>query len=155
MKSEGNQYVKFVLETGLNILIHSYEIGKISITGINADHPELVSGTIDEWNADDHLGIIRKSVSIRTDGSIKRWQPETYSEFTPDNFIEFTQAAPEILLIGTGKMLRFPAQENLTVLQQNNLGYEVMDTAAACRTFNVLAAEGRDVILAILMIENE
>ena len=147
--------MKFVLETGLNILIHSYEAKKISITGINDEHPGLLSGLIDEWDADDHLGIIKKSVTIRTDGSIESWQPQIFSDFRPDHFVGFTEKSPEILLIGTGQKLRFPAQDNLTVIQQNNLGYEIMDTAAACRTFNVLVAEGRDVILAILMIENE
>jgi len=56
-------------------------------------------------------------------------------------------------LLGTGLQLSFPPQDCLSVLQQKNIGYEVMDTAAACRTFNVLAAEGRDVILAMLMIK--
>ena len=145
--------MKFVLETGQNILIHSYEIGKISITGITADHPEIKSGLIHEWDADNHLGILRKSVSIRTNGEIKSWSPQIISEFSAEHFLEFTEEEPEIILFGTGQNLSFPPQDCLSVLQQQNLGYEIMDTAAACRTFNVLVAEGRDVILAMLMIE--
>lgn len=153
MKIEGNYLVKFVLETGQNILIHGYEVGMISITGINADHPELKTGLIDEWDADNHLGLLRKSVSISTNGQIKNWKPQNSSEFNPEHFRGFSEDKPEIILLGTGKKLTFPHQECLSILQQNNIGYEVMDTAAACRTFNVLAAEGRDVILAMLMIE--
>ena len=145
--------MKFVLETGQNILIHSYEVGNISLTGLNADHPELKSGLIDEWDTDNHLGILRKSISLRTNGEMKSWLPQNHSEFNPEHFLSFTEDNPEILLLGTGQHLRFPPQDCLSILQQNNLGYEVMDTAAACRTFNVLAAEGRDVILAIVMIE--
>ena len=145
--------MKFVLETSQNILIHGYEIGMISITGINADHPELKSGVIDEWDADDHLGIFRKSVSINTSGQINKWEPQNSTEFSPEHFQNFCEKNPEIILIGTGKKLTFPPQNCLSLLQQNNIGYEVMDTAAACRTFNVLAAEGRNVILAIIMIE--
>jgi len=145
--------VKFVLETGQNILIHGYDIGKISITGLDADHPEVKSGLIDDWDADNHLGIIKKSVSIRTDGTMTHWQPQTTSEFNPEHFLDFVEKTPEIVLLGTGKSLHFPPQDCLSVLQQQNIGYEVMDTAAACRTFNVLVAEGRDVILAVLMIE--
>jgi uncharacterized protein len=52
-----------------------------------------------------------------------------------------------------GNHLTFPPQDCLSVLQQHKLGYEVMDTPAACRTFNVLAAEGRDVIMGLLMLE--
>ena len=147
--------MKFVLETGLNILIHGYEVNMVSITGINAEHPGLKSGLIDEWDADNHLGIFRKSISIRTNGAIKHWLPQNISEFNPDHFLGLAQDQPEIIILGTGQHLRFPPQDCLAVLQQHNLGYEVMDTAAACRTFNVLAAEGRDVILAMLMIEAE
>ena len=145
--------MKFVQETGLNILVHGYETGKISITGIHANHPEVKSGLIDEWDGDNHLGIIKKSISIRTSGELKNWAPQTNTEFKPEHFLHFAEGQPEVILLGTGKNLTFPPQDCLSVLQQHSLGYEVMDTAAACRTFNVLAAEGRDVILAILMIE--
>lgn len=145
--------MKFVLETGQNILIHSYEVGNVSLTGINADHPELKSGLIDEWDTDEHLGILKKSALLRTNGTIKAWKPQNNSEFMPEHFSSFTEEQAEIVLFGTGQQLQFPPQECLSILQRNNLGYEVMDTAAACRTFNVLAAEGRDVILAIVMIE--
>lgn len=145
--------MKFVLETGQNILIHSYDIDEVTITGINADHPELKSGLIDEWDADSHLGIFRKSIIISADGTIQRWSPQGNSELNPEHFLGFSERNPEVVLLGTGQHLRFPPQDCLSVLQQQNLGYEVMDTAAACRTFNVLAAEGRDVILAMLMIE--
>jgi len=147
--------VKFVLETGQNILIHGYDIGKISITGVNDEHPDIKSGLIDEWDGDNHLGIIKKSISIRTDGTMKGWQPQTNSDFNAEHFLGFTEKSPEIVLLGTGKSLSFPPQDCLSVLQQQNIGYEVMDTAAACRTFNVLVAEGRDVILAVLMIEEK
>ena len=145
--------MKFVLETGLNILIHGYDIATVTITGIHADHPDVKSGLIDEWDADNHLGVIRKSISLRTNGIIKAWPPQTRSEFNPEHFLSFAEDKPEIVLLGTGQHLLFPPQGCLSVLQQQNIGYEVMDTAAACRTFNVLAAEGRDVILAMLMIE--
>lgn len=147
--------MKFVLETGQNILIHGYEIGKISITGINADHPEIKTGLVDEWDGDNHLGIIRKSISIRTNGEMKSWAPQAVSEFNPEHFVAFAEDTPEIILFGTGQNLHFPPQECLSIFQQQNIGYEVMDTAAACRTFNVLVAEGRDVILAMLMIEKD
>lgn len=146
--------MKFVLETGQNILIHGYEVGRISITGLDANHPDVKSGLIDEWDGDDHLGIIKKSILIRTNGEMKSWAPQSPSEFNPEHFLHFSEEQPEVILLGTGKQLRFPPQDCLSVLQQQNLGYEVMDTAAACRTFNVLVAEGRDVVLAILMIEN-
>ncbi len=145
--------MKFVLETGLNILIHGYDIAEITITGIHAEHPDVKSGLIDEWDAENHLGIIRKSITLRTDGILNNWAPQTRADFKAEHFTRFAENKPEIVLFGTGQQLHFPPQECLSVLQKQNIGYEVMDTAAACRTFNVLAAEGRDVILAMLMIE--
>lgn len=149
--------MKFVLETGSKLLIHSYDIGSISISGINPDNQQLKStgenDKWDEWDADSHLAIYRKSVILRTNGMVKNWLPQNKSEFMPEHFQIFTELQPEIVIIGTGNQLSFPSPDCLSIFQQNNLGYEIMNTAAACRTFNVLAAEDRDVALALLMIE--
>jgi uncharacterized protein len=59
---------------------------------------------------------------------------------------------PEVLLIGSGERQAFPAPELLAALYAARLGFEIMATGAACRTYNVLVAEGREVAAA-LMIE--
>ncbi len=58
---------------------------------------------------------------------------------------------PEILLLGTGATHRFPAPATLREFAQAQIGVETMDTAAACRTFNILMAEGRDVVAAVIV----
>lgn len=58
--------------------------------------------------------------------------------------------APEIVLLGTGPQLIFPTRELLLGVQEHGVGMEVMDTGAACRTFNVLLAEDR-VVVALLL----
>lgn len=58
---------------------------------------------------------------------------------------------PEILLLGTGARHRFPNPATLREFAHAQIGVETMDTAAACRTFNILMAEGRDVIAAIIV----
>ena len=149
--------MKFVLETGSKILIHGYDVGYVSIAGINPDNPELKSGLLmderNEWDAENQLGIFRTSIIMRTNGKIQSWTPQNYNDLNAEHFLGFHEFDPEIVLLGTGSRLQFPAQECLSVLQQQNLGYEVMDTAAACRTFNVLASEDRDVVMGLLMIE--
>lgn len=145
--------MKFVLETGENIFVHGYDLNEVTISGIKPDHPEFNSGLIDEWDADKHLGVFRKSLIITANGTIARWSPQAMADLNPEHFLGFAEYQPEVVLLGMGHQLRFPPQDCLSVLQQQNLGYEVMDTAAACRTFNVLASEGRDVVLAMLMIE--
>lgn len=58
---------------------------------------------------------------------------------------------PEVLLIGTGVTQRFPGTAFLRQFAQAQIGFEVMDTPAACRTFNILMAEGRKVVAAIIV----
>ena len=58
---------------------------------------------------------------------------------------------PEILLLGTGATHRFPNPASLRVFAEAQIGVESMDTAAACRTFNILMAEGRNVVAAIIV----
>lgn len=57
----------------------------------------------------------------------------------------------EILLLGTGRRLRFPAAALIVAFRQQGLGLEVMDTQAACRTYNILLAEGRKVGAALII----
>jgi uncharacterized protein len=59
--------------------------------------------------------------------------------------------APEVALIGTGSRLQFPPAAVLRPLIDAGVGYEVMDTAAACRTYGILMAEGRRVVAALIV----
>ena len=58
---------------------------------------------------------------------------------------------PEIVLVGTGQRQVFPGRPFLAGFLSRGVGVEVMDTAAACRTYNVLIAEGRQVVAALLV----
>ena len=58
---------------------------------------------------------------------------------------------PELVIFGSGARLRFPAPGLLRDLIERRIGVETMDTAAACRTYNVLASEGRSVVAALLL----
>lgn len=145
--------MKFVLEAGNKILIHAYDEGSISVKGIRPDSPQVSDSTLDEWDRENQLGIIRSSVLISSSGSISPWAASRPAELTPGDMLLIAETQPEVVLIGTGKTLQFPAADCIATLQQQNLGYEIMDTAAACRTFNVLVSEGRTVTLAVMMIE--
>jgi uncharacterized protein len=58
---------------------------------------------------------------------------------------------PELVIFGTGASIRFPHPSLTRALTDSHIGVEVMDTAAACRTYNILAAEGRSVVAALLI----
>ncbi len=57
----------------------------------------------------------------------------------------------ELVIFGSGNRIRFPQPAWLSPLMQRRIGLETMDTAAACRTYNILAGEGRNVVLAALL----
>jgi uncharacterized protein len=58
---------------------------------------------------------------------------------------------PKIILVGTGTRLHFPPAEILSPLIERNIGFEIMDTPAACRTFTVLMSEDRQVVAALIL----
>ena len=71
------------------------------------------------------------------------WTDATFETLTEDDFRKLADLQPEILLLGTGQTLRWPSPSLLQPLMAARIGLEVMDTQAACRTCNILAAEGR------------
>lgn len=94
---------------------------------------------------------IQHSVIITPDGDYADWQCASYGELTPQHFARLLDNTPELVLFGSGQLLRFPDPQWLSPLIQAGVGTESMDTAAACRTYNILAAEGRRVLGAFLL----
>ncbi|MBI2970445.1 MAG: Mth938-like domain-containing protein [Gammaproteobacteria bacterium] len=93
------------------------------------------------------------SVVLTPGEMIDPWPPGSFEELAPHHFESIAALQPEVVLLGTGRRLRFPASAVLDPLTTRNIGVEVMDTGAVCRSFNFLAAEGRRVAAALLMIE--
>ena len=77
---------------------------------------------------------------------ISDWQPQDLSSLTIEHFADLYEMKPEVIILGTGQIQTFPDRDILKYLVQNRIGYEIMDTQAACRTFNVIMAEGRNVV---------
>jgi uncharacterized protein len=82
---------------------------------------------------------------------VKHWEINGFEDLTAVHFGFLADLKPEIVLLGTGIKLRFPAPILTRALITAQIGLEVMDTAAACRTYNILAAEGRKVAAALLL----
>lgn len=93
-----------------------------------------------------------QSVCISHQAAPAPWPVQQFADITADAISHAANIGAEIVIIGTGKSLRFPKPESMRALMNARIGYEVMDTAAACRTYNVLLAEGRQVA-ALLLIE--
>jgi uncharacterized protein len=78
--------------------------------------------------------------------------PVSSSEFLTLDLLEpALQAKPAILLLGTGPRQVFPRASLIAQVLRRGIGLEIMDTAAACRTYNVLASENRQVVAALML----
>lgn len=88
---------------------------------------------------------------IHRDGLIQPWAPASPNLPEPSDFEAIIACKPEVILLGTGTKLTFPPIEVRQFFLRMNIGLEVMDTGAACRTYNILLAEGRNVAAAILL----
>lgn len=84
-------------------------------------------------------------------GDVQVWPVGGLADLTPDHFQALAKLAPELVIFGSGSRLRFPPPACLAPLMQARIGIETMDTGAACRTFNVLVAEGRKVVAALII----
>jgi uncharacterized protein len=93
----------------------------------------------------------RDSVVLPWQGEVTPWQGARFDTLGPQHFEALAALGPELVLFGSGSALRFPRPEWLRPLIDRRIGFETMDTAAACRTYNLLAAEGRSVIAALLI----
>ena len=93
----------------------------------------------------------RENVVLLPDDVITGWAPDGFDALTAVDFERLLSYNPEIVLLGTGASQRFPHPRLLSALTSARVGVEVMDTRAACRTFNILVAEGRRVAAALTM----
>ncbi len=79
------------------------------------------------------------------------WSDGQFDALSSRHFEVMLALAPEIALLGTGDRQRFPHPSLIAPLINAGIGIEIMDTRAACRTYNILVSEGRKVVIALLM----
>ncbi len=90
------------------------------------------------------------SLLVPWKGAVVAWQPARIDALESRHFDALVALAPEVVIFGSGARLRFVSPALYRGLIAARIGIETMDTAAACRTYNVLAAEGRCVVAALL-----
>lgn len=122
--------MKFQREASSDFAVTGYTADSVSVGGVEHRHSVVVSHR----------------------AAAQPWNVASFAEITGTTVADGTKVQAEIVILGTGKKLRFPAPEALRPLIDARIGFEVMDTAAACRTYNVLLGEGRQVA-ALLLIE--
>lgn len=119
---------------------HREAASEFAITGYTADSISIAGGEF------------RRSVCVSHQSPATAWNVSVFDDITAETVADGTKVRAEIVILGTGKRLRFPPAAALRPLIDAHIGFEVMDTAAACRTYNVLLGEGRQVA-ALLLLE--
>lgn len=123
--------MKMHLENSEKKLITNYGEGSVSVDGITYESSIVVCG----------------------DRLIENWFSGNTTEMQLDDFADILEMKPEILIFGSGRRHVFPPPRVMAELSQQGISMEVMTTSAACRTYNVLVSEFRDVGAALLPIE--
>lgn len=109
-----------------------------TVTGYGPDHIDV--------NRVRHAGAL----ILTPEGPVQAWAAGGFDDLQPGHFAAVLALEPELVLLGTGPIHRFLPPPISRPLVEARVGFEVMDTAAACRTFNILVAEGRRVVAAFL-----
>lgn len=94
---------------------------------------------------------ISHSLIISAGGLRQAWDCQRFEDLTPEHFAQIAAIPAELVLFGSGTRSRFVPPAWLQPLIDRQIGVETMDTAAACRTYNILASEGRNVVAALLL----
>lgn len=93
----------------------------------------------------------QRSLILTPERVIPDWQPRQVTDITEQDFDSILTLQADIILLGTGTRLCFPSARLRAYVLATGTGLEVMDTAAACRTYNILLSESRRVVAALLL----
>lgn len=91
----------------------------------------------------------QSSLIVSPNRLVEDWGPQSFAELREQDFEQIMTFRPEIVLLGTGRTHRFPTYDLTENLALKRIGLEVMDTGAACRAYNFLVGEDREVVAAL------
>ena len=94
---------------------------------------------------------VESSVVVGSRGERFEWNCTRFDEIGAEHFAQLASLGAELIIFGSGARIRFPQPTWLQPLMAQRTGVETMDTPAACRTYNILASEGRHVVAALLV----
>lgn len=135
--------MKFTLDTVQGIMIHSAQAGEVVLRLPNENPANPY-----------HKQSYSSSLVLGGSDQVEDWSVTQIAELNLTHLEIVWQRQPDIVLLGTGNRLVFPNTEILQSFGTRGIGVEVMDTAAACRTYNILLAEGRNV-MALLIVDQD
>jgi uncharacterized protein len=92
-----------------------------------------------------------RSCVLAAQSILADWPPQSIEELQAEHLDAVLALQPELVILGTGARQQFPPAALMSRVLARGVGLEVMDTAAACRTFNILIAEDRKAVAALLL----
>ncbi len=95
--------------------------------------------------------VFHASLIATRDAVISEWTPAPVEQLAIDDFGRLLELSPEVVLLGTGPKQRMPPPALFAAFAARGIGLEVMDTGAACRTYNLLLSEFREVAVALVV----
>ena len=116
----------------------------------NPDFSFVLRGTTESGVLVNQLTLERSFV-LAPNQLMENWGPASVDELEPAHMDALLSLKPSVAILGTGPRQRFPSPAVMAAMLTRGVGLEVMDNAAAARTFNVLATEGRTVVAAFLL----
>lgn len=117
------------IDSGAGLMIQDYSAGKIRING------------------NDYLC----SLILTPQQVISNWRPQHFADLIVADFTPIIDLQPDVILWGIGAEMVFPDHKLLSEVHAARIGIEVMTTAAACRTYNLLMSDGRKVVAALML----
>lgn len=105
----------------------------------------------DENGVEINAVYFRHSLFVMPETAPQAWPVDSFEALTPEHFAAINAAAPDVVILGTGSRQRFVHPKLISSLTARQVGVESMDNKAACRTYNILMAEGRKVALALII----
>lgn len=117
------------LNSTAGLVIQAYEPGKLRINNVDYTHSLILTPT-----------------QVLPD-----WRPHNFTAIEANDFQSVLHLQPDVILLGVGVNLVFPTYAVLAEVYTARVGIEVMTTAAACRTYNLLVSDGRKVVAALLL----
>ena len=130
--------------------IRAYEPGAIALTMPYSAENNRPHAPGEQSPRPLNMETIRGSFIVSPRHLLRDWAPTHIDELQAEHIEAILELKPELVLLGTGPRLTFPALQIMSALHQQRIGVEVMDTAAACRTYNILMGEGRFVVAGLM-----
>jgi uncharacterized protein len=131
------------------ILLYRLVHRKVKLHTSNTDGLNLITAYGDDYVAVNHQKH-EKNLIVLPENLIPEWSTATIETLAESDMQKLLELGVEVILLGTGKRLRFPAGSLMRPFAPAGIGLEIMDLQAACRTYNILASEGRKVAAALL-----